>query len=62
MDGSGDLDKEETRDMLKHICAQNKKKFKEDAFESTYLLIDRDLSGKIDKTEMMIFVKSLLDE
>ena len=62
MDGSGDLDKEETRDMLKHICAQNKKKFKEDAFESTYLLIDRDMSGKIDKTEMMIFVKSLLDE
>ena len=52
MDGSGDLDKEETRDMLKHICAQNKKKFKEDAFESTYLLIDRDLSGKIDKDKM----------
>ena len=62
MDGSGDLDKEETRNMLKDICKKNKKKFKEEAFESTFLLIDRDMSGKIDKTEMMIFVKSLLDE
>ena len=62
LDGSGDLDKEETREMLKMICKQNKKKFKEEAFESTYLLIDRDMSGKIDKTEMMIFVRSLLDE
>ena len=62
LDGNGDLDREETKEMLKAICAQNNKKLKQEAFDSTFMLIDRDMSGKIDRTEMSIFVKSLLDE
>ena len=36
MDGSGDLDKEETRNMLKDICKKNKKKYINKSTTSQY--------------------------
>ena len=60
VDGSGDLDKEETKAMIQDICAAEGRPFKSDAFDQTFTLIDRDESGKVDKHEMKVFIKAMI--
>ena len=47
--------------MIKDIATSQGKRFNENDFDSTFLLIDRDASGKIDKDEMRNFIKSMLE-
>ena len=60
-DGSGELDKEETRkfvfDTLKEMSDDCQ--FSYDDFEKCFMEFDADSSGTIEKDEMVVFIKKV---
>ena len=59
-DGSGDLDKDETKKFVLDVQKKVGGKFDQDAFDALFEKADINGEGTIDRTEMVSFVKSIL--
>ena len=60
-DGSGSLDKEETKKFVKNTLSEmsDDGEFSEDDFEACFKEFDKDGNGTISKDEMKIFIKKV---
>ena len=63
-DHSGELDKEETRNFLKTVLENcpPPNNYDESKFEATFIEIDTNGDGMVDKQEMITFIKKLMIE
>lgn len=64
-DGSNALDRDETRQLLKDAsakCPPPHDIYDESKFEQTFLAIDKNRNGKIEKSEMLIMLKAVTNK